>query len=43
MPTRLFFKKAVSGNVLRLGEDADFHHLGSAEMDAEKQLLINRK
>jgi hypothetical protein len=28
-------------NVFGLGEGGDFHHLGSTEIDAENQTLIN--
>ena len=33
----------VAGNVARLSKVGDFHHLGSAEIDAENQTLINHK
>jgi hypothetical protein len=33
----------VASNVARLSEVGDFHHLGSAEIDAENQTLINHK
>jgi len=36
-------RPTLAGNGFGLGEGGDFHHLGSTEIDAENQTLINHK